>query len=155
MQDTYQSDDEEAQHVHPLLDNSNKDLVDRIMSDDGSLLRQNPMYAEVKAILEAESTTVPLPTILALTALFVWLVFTDTMKDLVACGSFLFWILVLSIVPVVGGMMAVVRRQLIHKDVVKRAVRPFLAAPGRTEEIHRQSVFVLPQYYGTAKFRVA
>lgn len=123
VQDVYLSDDEDSMQLHPLLDTSNKEAVDRILNDDGSLTSQSPLYTEVKQILLAESTTVPLPIVAAMLALFVWLVFTDTMKDLVACGGVLFWLLVLSIVPVVGVLMAVVRRQLIHKDVVKQAVR--------------------------------
>lgn len=109
--------------LYPLLEASNKDIVDRILHDDGSLIAQSPLYSEVRKVLLAESTTVPLPTVIALSALFVWLVFTDTMKDLVTCGSFMFWILVFSIVPLVAAMMAVARRQLIHKDVIKQAVR--------------------------------
>lgn len=123
LQEIYDSDDDASLQLHPLLDTSNKATVHHILHDDGSLTAQSPLYLEVKNILLAEGTTVPLPTVIALSALFVWLVFTDTMKDLVPCGGVTFWLLVLSIVPVVAVMMAVVRRRLIHNDVVKQAVR--------------------------------
>jgi hypothetical protein len=47
------------------------------------------------------------------------------LKDLVYCGGIAFWALMLSIVPLVAILMAVIRRQLIHKDVVKAAVRGY------------------------------
>jgi hypothetical protein len=125
----HDADDEESLHLHPLLDDVNKTAVERVMGDELPLTQQSPLYAEVQHILQRESNTVSYTALLTVTALFVWLVFTDAMKDLVKCGSVVFWLLVLSIVPVVGGLIPVVRRQLIHKDDVKKEVRslpPFL-----------------------------
>jgi hypothetical protein len=119
-------DEEETVHLRPLLPSPVKEVSNRVLHHDDSLLAtQSPLYAEARDILASERRTAPIGTVLALSGLFVWLVFTDTMKDLVSCGSIAFWAFMLSIVPLVVIMMAVIRRQLIHKDVVKAAVRGF------------------------------
>lgn len=81
-----------------------------------------PLLREARAILLHESRQLPLPTLVTLLSLFVWLIFTDIMKDYSPCGGVLYWALVLSVVPVVTLLMAVVRRVLIHNTVVKQQV---------------------------------
>jgi hypothetical protein len=116
LQEAQGSEDEESTQLHPLLDASNT-------NDDGLLRSQSPIYAEAKGIVAAERRVAPIGTILALTALFAWLVVSDLMKDHVTCGGVVFWTCMLSIVPVVGVMMVLVRKRLICKDIVKAAVR--------------------------------
>lgn len=81
-----------------------------------------PLLREARAILLHERQSLPLPTVVTLLSLFVWIIFTDVVKDFSACGGVLYWALVLSVVPVVTLLMAVVRRVLIHNTVVKQQV---------------------------------
>jgi hypothetical protein len=95
LQEAQGSEDEESTQLHPLLGGS-------ITNDVGLLRSQSPIYTEAKSIVAAERRTAPIGTILALTALFAWLVVSDLMKDQVTCGGVVYWTCILSIVPVVG-----------------------------------------------------
>lgn len=81
-----------------------------------------PLLREARAILLHERKSFPLPTLVTILSLFVWLIFTDVMKDFAPCGGALYWSLVLSIVPVVAVILCIVRRVLIHNIVVKQQV---------------------------------
>eukprot|EP00892_Ulva_mutabilis_P007949 jgi/Ulvmu1/5526/UM023_0062.1 len=80
------------------------------------------LLREARAILLHERKHLPLPTLITLLALFVWLSFTDIMKGYAPCGGLLYWALVLSIVPIVALTMGIVRRVLIHNCRVKQQV---------------------------------
>lgn len=79
--------------------------------------------AQARRLLALESVRFPWRTFLALTGLFAWLMASDLMKDVATCGSPAFWLLVLSVVPLVLAVMALTRRQLLFKGCVKEQVR--------------------------------
>lgn len=112
----------------PLLSASwesvNKQLVDRILSsEEADSLTPSPQhFPAVKQLLEVEAKPVPVTSVLVLVGLFCWLVMTDTSKAAVPCGGVRYWLLVLSIVPIVAVTMLVVRRQLINKGNLKLEV---------------------------------
>jgi hypothetical protein len=119
---------EQEEEEQPLLAGArlaaaNKEVIEHVLHPEEPEEVENPLVAEAQVLLRAESEKYPAGVMLGLTGLFVWLVISDFLKDLALCGSLLFWLLVLSIVPMVLVMMLIVRRALIHKGFVKRQVR--------------------------------
>ena len=112
----------------PLLSASwqsaNKDLVDEILNGG---VQENGLpaskYAEIREVLREEQRAIPLGKFGVLCSLFAWLLLTDTLKDFVRCGSALYWMLVLSVVPIVAVLMTIVRAWLLRKGNLKREVR--------------------------------
>lgn len=102
----------------------NKDLVDAIMRDE---MQPNGVpadkYSAVREILREEQRVVPWDIVATLVGLFGWLLVTGVVKDVVACGGTLYWLLVLSVMPLVAFIMCIVRNRLLRKGALKREVR--------------------------------
>jgi hypothetical protein len=84
---------------------------------------QPAAYAAARRMLAADRLQVPPGKLCVLLALFAWLLLSQIVKDEVKCGGFLYWFLVLSVMPLVGGIMAFVRPYLIDKGSLKKEVR--------------------------------
>lgn len=109
----------------PLLADSghhtNEGLIERMVCASANNPME-PVYRDATQILVAESRQVPVWKICTLISLFAWLLTTDSWKNGIACGGALYWLLVLSIVPVVVVFTLVCRRYLLWKAAVKDAV---------------------------------
>ena len=109
--------------TEPLLGSpwhsNNKQIVSAIMEDP----RDDDKHAEARHILRRENSLVPLRTLSVLVLLFIWVLASDSLKNIVRCGGATYWALVLSVVPLVAGMLVVTRQQLMRKRNVKREVR--------------------------------
>ena len=68
-----------------------------------------------------EAVQLPLWPLLVLFLLAMAVVLSDTFKSYFTCGSLQYWLVVLSVVPVCGGVMLAVRRQLLQKGRLKAA----------------------------------
>ena len=100
---------------------TNKEILHSIATLEGSSPRSK--YSEAQHMLKQESITIPLRTFSILFALFAWVLISDSVKNVVVCGGVLYWLLVLSVVPLVALVMTFVRQRLIHKRNIKREVR--------------------------------
>jgi hypothetical protein len=105
-----------------------KSLVEAIFSDAsaplGHPMAQPSAVAAARHMLEAERRRVPLPKLFVLLGMFAWLLVSQTLAThKVACGGTAYWLLLLSVAPVVMGLMALVRPYLIEKVKLKKEVR--------------------------------
>ena len=66
---------------------------------------------------------VPMLKLAILVSLFSWILVTDIIKGSVKCGGTTYWLLVLSIIPIVLALMAWFRQVLVTKADVKSRVR--------------------------------
>jgi hypothetical protein len=102
----------------------NKEVIDRIMRQStDTLAMPQAMDEDARRLLQRDAQRAPWSVLSVLLGLFVWLVISDTLKDAVKCGGAMYWIFVLSLIPVVMVIMLTVRRFLIHKAWVKEQVR--------------------------------
>lgn len=83
-------------------------------------LRTQSLLQQVAVMSKAEQRQVPVWPLVIMLLLAAAVVTTDTLKSQLPCGTWQYWLLVLSIVPVCGTVTLVVRRHLLRKSALRQ-----------------------------------